>query len=177
VYAINYKNKIKKFHATEILHNTLLCTWQAVKNGFIFLAQLNFKIHVTSWDVESTVAAHSQDGVQASVKLQLGKFLLVTRCMRFYFFICMLFSPTLFLASSLFSRWKSLPMTQSNDKRRMWLDMKSNFCVYVFYVSNELVSIPLRIHVYLMDLIINIHNVNLGCLDQSQFHSVMETPR
>ena len=53
--------------------------------------------------------------------------------------------------------------------------MKSNFCVYVFYVSNELVSIPLRIHVYLMDLIINIHNVNLVSLDQSQFHSVMET--
>ena len=72
----------------------------------------------------------------------------------------------------MFSRWKSLPMTQSNDKRRMWLDMKSNFCVYVFYVSNELVSIPLRIHVYLMDLIINIHNVNLVSLDQSQFHSV-----
>lgn len=75
----------------------------------------------------------------------------------------------------MFSRWKSLPMTQSNDKRRMWLDMKSNFCVYVFYVSNELVSIPLRIHVYLMDFIINIHNVNLVCLDPSQFHSVMET--
>ena len=72
----------------------------------------------------------------------------------------------------MFSRWKSLPMTQSNDKRRMWLDMKSNFCVYVFYVSNELVSIPLCIHVYLMDLIINIHNVNLVSLDQSQFHSV-----
>ena len=44
--------------------------------------------------------------------------------------------------------------------------------MYVFYVTNELVSIPLRIHVYLMDLIINIHNVNLVSLDQSQFHSV-----